>query len=319
MPKHKTNEEFIKEAIIKHNGKYSYKKTNYIKNNIKVCITCPIHGDFWQTPTNHLSGHGCPECMKDLLHNIKLKKLETYINEANKIHNNKYDYSISVYEGEYNSIDILCPIHGKFTISTAKNHLLGVGCPICSKEQIRLNKLKTTQEFVLDAIKIHRDKYCYDKVKYIGVFNEVEIICKKHGSFWQRPNDHLNGCGCPKCRYSKLEILISKLLDNNKIIYEYEKKFDFLPKLSSIDFYIESLNTAIECQGIQHFKPCNFFGGRESFNKVLETDLLKVKKCKDLGIKLLHYTNVEIPKDFNYYKIYTNTDELLKEILNSKN
>lgn len=78
MPKHKTNEEFIKEAIIKHNGKYSYKKTNYIKNNIKVCITCPIHGDFWQTPTNHLSGHGCPECMKDLLHNIKLKKLNKF-------------------------------------------------------------------------------------------------------------------------------------------------------------------------------------------------------------------------------------------------
>jgi len=58
----KTNEDFIKEATILHNGRYNYSKTNYINAFEKVIITCPIHGDFTQKPNGHLSGRGCPVC-----------------------------------------------------------------------------------------------------------------------------------------------------------------------------------------------------------------------------------------------------------------
>lgn len=55
----KTTEEFVNEANKIHNGKYDYSKVNYIDSNTKVCIICPIHGEFWQTPINHLCGKGC--------------------------------------------------------------------------------------------------------------------------------------------------------------------------------------------------------------------------------------------------------------------
>ena len=58
----KTTEQFIKEANEVHDNKYSYKKTNYIKNQIKVIIECPIHGEFEQNPLSHIQGCGCPNC-----------------------------------------------------------------------------------------------------------------------------------------------------------------------------------------------------------------------------------------------------------------
>lgn len=62
----KTNDQFIKEANAVHDNKFSYEKTNYIKNQIKVIITCPIHGDFNQNPFLHLQGNGCPNCNESI-------------------------------------------------------------------------------------------------------------------------------------------------------------------------------------------------------------------------------------------------------------
>ena len=58
----KTREEFITDANNVHHGKYSYDKAIYVNSHTKITITCPIHGDFTQTPTNHLQGKGCPKC-----------------------------------------------------------------------------------------------------------------------------------------------------------------------------------------------------------------------------------------------------------------
>ena len=60
--KRKTTEQFIKESNIIHDNKFNYDKTEYVKNQIKVTITCPIHGDFTQRPLSHLQGNGCSNC-----------------------------------------------------------------------------------------------------------------------------------------------------------------------------------------------------------------------------------------------------------------
>ena len=49
-------ERFIIKAKGKWENKYNYSKVNYINNSTKVCIICPEHGEFWQTPSNHLYG-----------------------------------------------------------------------------------------------------------------------------------------------------------------------------------------------------------------------------------------------------------------------
>ena len=84
MSKRKTTEEFIKEAIGVHGEKYDYSKVEYKNNKIKVCIICPEHGEFWQTPTLHINQKcGCPKCWK--------KDTNDFIEKAKAIHGNKYD------------------------------------------------------------------------------------------------------------------------------------------------------------------------------------------------------------------------------------
>lgn len=57
-----TTQQFIDRAAVVHESKYSYDHVVYINSGTKVQIRCNIHGNFLQTPTNHLSGQGCPKC-----------------------------------------------------------------------------------------------------------------------------------------------------------------------------------------------------------------------------------------------------------------
>ena len=76
----KTLEVFVEEAKKVHGELYEYHKVEYVNTNSKVCIVCKIHGDFWQTPTNHLKGKGCPYCSG----NAKKWNKETCEQEAHK-------------------------------------------------------------------------------------------------------------------------------------------------------------------------------------------------------------------------------------------
>ena len=49
-------EKFIQAVKIKHNKFYSYDLVEYVHSKEKVCITCQIHGNFWQIPNMHLLG-----------------------------------------------------------------------------------------------------------------------------------------------------------------------------------------------------------------------------------------------------------------------
>ena len=57
----------------------------------------------------------------------------------------------------------------------------------------------TTEQFIEKARAVHGDRYDYSKSVYGGSQIKVEIVCKEHGSFWQRPLHHQRGIGCPKC------------------------------------------------------------------------------------------------------------------------
>lgn len=72
MPRKKTREQFISDAIKVHGNKYDYSKVEYINSCVKVCIICPEHGEFWQRPKDHLRGRGCAACW-----NNRIKKYST--------------------------------------------------------------------------------------------------------------------------------------------------------------------------------------------------------------------------------------------------
>ncbi len=123
------SETFIAKAKKKHGNEYNYEKTKYIKHDKKVIITCRIHGDFKQTPNNHLS-YGCNSCAKNKRGILKRKTLQDFIKRANIIHMGKYNYSNSEYAGSRNKITISCKKHGEFNQMVC-NHLSGNGCPKC--------------------------------------------------------------------------------------------------------------------------------------------------------------------------------------------
>lgn len=124
-----------------------------------------------------------------------------FIERSTCVHNGKYDYSKSTYTRRHDNIDIICPIHGKFT-QVAHYHLLGYGCKQCGIIQNRKARMKSTEQFIIDARKVHGNRYNYSNVEYNGAHNIISLICEIHGLFKQTATDHLSGCGCPSCTKS---------------------------------------------------------------------------------------------------------------------
>ena len=126
---------------------------------------------------------------------MKRKTKEQFIEEAKKIHGDKYDYSLVEYEGTDKKVKIICPIHGVFE-QVPREHLHGHGCQLCAKSLYKSKKY----EFIEKAKEIHGDKYDYSKVEYNGYHTKVCIICPKHGEFWKTPAKHISSKqGCPHC------------------------------------------------------------------------------------------------------------------------
>lgn len=197
-----TKGEFILKAKELHGNKYDYSKVEYVNANTEVCIICPEHGEFWQTPKNHLRTKGCEKCRTQNRINSKTMSTEQFIEKACKIHGNKYDYSKTIYKGYSKKVCIICPTHGEF-LQIANNHINGEGCPKCKNEKLRKDRAMSLLNFIERAKEIHKDKYDYSKVEYVNTNKKVCIICPIHGEFWQIPNQHLSGSGCIKCSYEK--------------------------------------------------------------------------------------------------------------------
>ncbi len=124
---------------------------------------------------------------------FKTLTVEQFVEQANKTHKNKYDYSKVSYLHSKKIVEIICLEHGSF-FQIPNSHLQGRGCSKCSKKYS-----PSTEEFIQKAQSIHDGKYDYSKVEYNNNNVKIEIICKKHGSFFQTPSHHLQNHGCPQC------------------------------------------------------------------------------------------------------------------------
>lgn len=128
-----TNEEFIKkcqETRVDENNEplYDYDLVKYVNNNTNVKIKCKNNHVFEQNPFGHLkNGRNCLQCIG----HFNITFLNQFIEESNKIHNNKYDYSKTNFTRMNELLTITCPEHGDF-LRTAFTHLIyRRGCPKC--------------------------------------------------------------------------------------------------------------------------------------------------------------------------------------------
>ena len=118
---------------------------------------------------------------------------------------------------------------------------------------------------------------------------------------------YTKSCGCMK---SHGEYYISTYLLSNSINFEKQKKFSDLLGVGggnlSYDFYLPNHNMLIECQGEQHERPIEYFGGEEQFAIQQEHDRRKREYAKDNGYRLLEIS----------YKDYNNIDNILTKAIN---
>lgn len=163
----------------------------------KLKIICRLCNENWDvTPANHIHlKSGCPNCKKEKHQkrmNFTILSVEEFVSRSNKIHNNKFDYSRTVYQNSNKKVKIICKEHGEFE-QWPQDHMNGRGCTRCSG----VNK-KTTEEFVEEAKQIFSN-FDFSLVEYINAHTPVEIICPEHGVFLKKPNAILNKIGCEKC------------------------------------------------------------------------------------------------------------------------
>lgn len=96
-----------------------------------------------------------------------------------------------IYEGSFIKVKIICPKHGNF-IQRPSDHLDGAGCMQCRLDNHGEKKRKTNEQFIREAKDFHNNNFDYTNTDYKGAFIEVEIICPKHGNFFQVAHHHLD-------------------------------------------------------------------------------------------------------------------------------
>lgn len=128
-----SQDEVIRRFILVHGDKYDYSKVIYHRNDQKITIICPTHGEFEQTPGSHRSGAGCTKCYREK-QKSKRESLNTVLQKFRSVHGDRYDYSKVVYQGSGTKVIIVCPIHGEF-LQAPTSHVKGFGCRRCGFEQ----------------------------------------------------------------------------------------------------------------------------------------------------------------------------------------
>jgi len=170
-----TTPEFIQAAWVKHSGYYSYEKSVYVDNSTEIIVTCPIHGDFPTTPSNHKQGSGCYECGIIFNANNLRKTLKQFKVDATTTHRGIYKYSKVIYTGAKTKVIVTCPKHGDFP-TTPDNHIRGKGCPTCAN--LNRNKWYLDEPTILYYIRLDLPKPLYK----IGVTAKRVGIAKRYQS-----------------------------------------------------------------------------------------------------------------------------------------
>ena len=219
---------------------------------------------------------------------------EEFIINANKVHNNKYDYSLTNYINSRSKIKINCLYHGEFE-QRANNHMLGTGCPKCS------GKNKPISEIIEDFNKIHNYKYDYNLVEYKNKNSLIKIICKEHGVFEKIAYAHNSGKGCPKCGRGTLTteefIKKSNIKHKNKYDYSLVNYIGVREKVTIIC----PIHGKFDQKSKDHLNGCDCPNCSESKGEKIIREFLENKKIKFIRNKRFSKCRNKTTLPFDFY------------------
>ena len=152
-----TTEQFIKKAKKIHGERYSYDKTNYVNSKTKVVIICQKHGEFLQSPSDHLKGKGCKKCGIEKTHAYSKLSFKDFNERMKILYKDKYICLEKDYQCYSKPVRIYCKKCNTFFIKRVSKFLKGQGCPYCSK------RVSKGEETIMSWLKQNRIYFNYQK------------------------------------------------------------------------------------------------------------------------------------------------------------
>ena len=208
--------------------KYDYSKVNYVNQDTKVCIICPIHGEFFVTPNRHLIGKGCTECKKLYSKHIKVYDLKDFFKRNNIKTDNGYARK------ENNLVFEIDNELYRVPLSKLNNNI--------NLDDYKVKRYCADRyTFIWNAIQKHGYKYDYREVGDIKRNKKIRIICPVHGLFLQTYQQHINKTrrnGCYLC-YCTKQKTTDEFIKEGKEIHKDENgkpKYDY-SKVEYINAY----------------------------------------------------------------------------------
>lgn len=307
---------FVKKAQKIHDNKYDYKLVQCVNYKIKIAIICKKHKlVFRQSLRAHLSGQGCWKCAGRRYRQHIPLTTEIFIKRSRRIHGNKYSYNKTKYINSRTRVKIFCKKHKKIFFQMPSAHLGGKGCLLCGRERSTASFVNK-KEFIKKANKIHKKNYDYTNCIYNSYKTKLKICCKrcskkdhKKWFFYQTPNSHLQGHGCPRCGNCRNELertwLTSLGLPDD--IYHRQVRLEMFPhKFIVVDGFNPRSKTVYEFYGDYfHGNPKKYSANdynklcKKTFGKLYFETKKKEKLIRKAGYSLITMWEDEFEKYFN--------------------
>lgn len=213
-----SNEEYKELCVQKHGDTYILDDVEYVSMKKYVYPTCRKHGRFKICAYDFAHLRGCPHCGREnkKRNPFKRKRMNMSFDEfkaiAEPLHDYKYKYIRDSFINLKEKMKMICPIHGEFE-QPPYSHLNGHGCDECGIIKRSLAQTTTNEEYIDKCTKVHNGYYIYTQTKYTGCYNDVDVICPKHGLFTIPAYSHLQGHGCRKCANESNALRLLKPLE----------------------------------------------------------------------------------------------------------
>lgn len=224
MKKRLTTDKWIDEAVRVWGAKYDYSLANFVNTKTKLTVICPSHGPWDISPDNHLRGkRGCPACGRERLKSSLTKPFASFINEARRIHGDRYSYDESTYAGARQKLRISCTTHGIY-LQSPEVHLRGRGCPKCSDQnRLETQRLVSVKNVIGLIAKLSDGRVSIVSSTFSSINRTASFECQVHGPYRRLVNTALHSKHpCLKCSNS---LLLSRITDPELVLVKVRERF----------------------------------------------------------------------------------------------
>ena len=267
-----------------YSGDYDFSKSIYAGMNRKVGFVCPKHGPMQMDAKNLINGKICQKCAIEARAGKNRFTRKQMLAKFKATHGDRYDYSLAEYNGQQNSVEIICKTHGKF-LQKPEYHWTGSGCPECFHKDRRGAAQRDTLESVIEKVNnTFGDLFDLSEVVYVNSQQKIKVTCTKHNEVCEtKANWLINGCNpCPKCNHMKSsqETALANYLESFTSVNRRDRKV-IGPK--ELDIYLPNNALAIEYSGMYWHS----HGSVEEENKSKHNHYDKYKACASKGARLI--------------------------------